>query len=78
METLREPRWQDWEYVYHGDVDGDGTPEGGMFGYLGDGWTEAEKSAGDVVWYLDEIDYPTVPARKVGKKGEEKEGGVGP
>jgi hypothetical protein len=29
-----------------------------MFGYLGDGWTEAEKLGGDVAYYLDEIDVP--------------------
>jgi hypothetical protein len=51
IRSLREPRWQDWEYRYSGQEDG-------MFGYLGDGWTEAEKVGGDVAYYLDEIDIP--------------------
>jgi hypothetical protein len=28
---------------------------------LGDGWTAADKEAGDVSAYLDEVDYPPVP-----------------
>jgi len=51
MRSLREPRWQDWEYRYSDQEDG-------MFAYLGDGWTEAEKVGGDVAYYLDEIDVP--------------------
>jgi hypothetical protein len=60
MRTLKEPRWQDWEYEYRYQQ-GAGDDEkqvSGMFGYLGDGWTEAEKLGGKVTAYLDEIDFP--------------------
>jgi len=58
MRSLREPRWQDWEYRCWGQEEG----RDGMFGYLGDGWTEAEKVGGDVAYYLDEIDIPKASA----------------
>jgi hypothetical protein len=60
MRTLKEPRWQDWEYEYRYDrgVGDDERQASGMFGYLGDGWTEAERLGGNVTAYLDEIDFP--------------------
>jgi cation diffusion facilitator CzcD-associated flavoprotein CzcO len=52
MRTLKEPRWQDYEYEYF--------DEGNIFGYLGDGWTECEKHGGDTAYHLNSIDYPPV------------------
>jgi hypothetical protein len=54
IRTLQEPRWQDYDYKY--------LNAESMFGYLGDGWTEAEKNGGDVAYYLDEVDYPPIPS----------------
>jgi hypothetical protein len=54
MRTLQHPRWQDYDYKY--------LNESNIFGYLGDGWTDIEKNGGDTAYYLDCIDYPSVPA----------------
>jgi cation diffusion facilitator CzcD-associated flavoprotein CzcO len=54
VRTLENPRWEDYEYVYL-----DERPN--RFGYLGDGWTEAERNGGDTAFYMEEIDYPPVP-----------------
>ena len=54
IRTLHEPRWQDYDYEYLNTES--------MFGYLGDGWTEAEKNGGDVAYYLDQVDYPPIPS----------------
>jgi cation diffusion facilitator CzcD-associated flavoprotein CzcO len=52
IRTLQHPRWQDYDYEY--------LNEENIFGYLGDGWTEIEKSEdGDRAYYLDEIDFPS-------------------
>ena len=53
IRTLQEPRWQDYEYEYLNTEC--------MFGYLGDGWTDAEKNGGDVAYYLDEVEFPPIP-----------------
>jgi cation diffusion facilitator CzcD-associated flavoprotein CzcO len=53
IRTLKEPRWQDYEYEYFNGSS--------MFGYLGDGWTEVERNGGDTAYYLDAVDFPPVP-----------------
>lgn len=55
--TLEHPRWEDFEFGY-GDQNIEG--EKGILGWLGDGWTTADREAGDTSWYLDEVDYPPV------------------
>jgi hypothetical protein len=57
IRTLKEPRWQDYEYEY--------LNQRNTFGYLGDGWTEVEKTGGDVAYYLDEVDYPPIPGESI-------------
>jgi hypothetical protein len=53
--ALEFPRWEDWVFEFE-----DGEGSSGL-GWLGDGWTTADKEAGDVSAYLDEVDYPPVP-----------------
>ncbi|KUJ13710.1 putative monooxygenase [Mollisia scopiformis] len=55
--TLEHPRWEDFQYGYEND---DEKGEDGKLSWLGDGWTVADREAGDTSWYLDEIDYPPV------------------
>ncbi|RDW89163.1 monooxygenase-3 [Coleophoma cylindrospora] len=52
--TLEFPRWEDFEYVYPEAQD--------SLGWLGDGWTVADREKGDTAAYLDEVDYPPVLA----------------
>jgi hypothetical protein len=33
----------------------------GLLGWLGDGWTEADRNGGDTSAYLDEADIPPIP-----------------
>lgn len=53
--TLESLRWEDWEYGC-GDAEGEGT-----LGWLGDGWTRADREGYDTVSYLDEVDYLPLP-----------------
>ena len=55
--TLENPRWEDFEFGYE-DENSEG--EKGILGWLGDGWTTADREASDTSWYLDEVDYPPV------------------
>ena len=52
--TLKHPRWEDWVYRYR-------DPSDGLLGWLGDGWTEADRNGGDTSSYLDEADIPPTP-----------------
>jgi cation diffusion facilitator CzcD-associated flavoprotein CzcO len=54
VRTFENPRWEDFDYVYLDDGKN-------RFGWLGDGWTEAERYGGDTAFYMEEIDYPPVP-----------------
>lgn len=51
MKVLAHPRWEDYEYQYVND-----NPNG----WIGDGWTQAEKDKTVDVDYLDDdkIDFP--------------------
>ncbi|BGP55503.1 hypothetical protein JCM8202v2_003107 [Rhodotorula sphaerocarpa] len=55
IETLRHPRWEDFEYT-------SAARHGNRFGWVGNGWSPTEAAGGDTAYYLDEIDYPPVPA----------------
>jgi len=52
--VLKYPRWEDWVYTRRDESDG-------LLGWLGDGWTEADRNGGDTSAYLDEADVPPVP-----------------
>ena len=52
--ALKHPRWEDWVYTLR-------DPSDGLLGWLGDGWTEADRNGGDTSAYLDEADIPPIP-----------------
>jgi hypothetical protein len=52
--ALKHPRWEDWVYRRRDESDG-------WLGWLGDGWTEADRKGGDTGSYLDEADVPPIP-----------------
>lgn len=60
LKAMAYPRWEDYEYEYIND-----NPNG----WLGDGWTENEKSKTINVDYLDDdqVDYPQVVVENVGE-----------
>ncbi|MCJ1309536.1 hypothetical protein MMC25_003196 [Agyrium rufum] len=60
VQTLANPRWEDFEYTY---VDGN------EFGWIGDGWCVADRTEGaDRSWYLDEQRMVHEPLEE--RKGE--------
>jgi len=62
METLRSPRWEDFDYVYAGDKDG---VESNRLAWLGDGWSapQIDPRAGELAHFLQPglIDIPAEP-----------------
>jgi hypothetical protein len=54
LETLRAPRWEDFEYE---------TTKENMLGWLGNGWSVTQQDGGgDPAWYLEgsEVDLPEI------------------
>lgn len=52
--TLEHPRWEDYEYetlARHDPLD-----------WIGNGWTIADVEWGDLSFYLDLVEYPTIPS----------------
>jgi hypothetical protein len=66
IETLKSPRWEDYEYEYH---EGSGGVDD-CFRWLGDGWSEISRRGGDVSYYIEpeHIDYPTAPLPETTKR----------
>ncbi|KAF3402375.1 putative sterigmatocystin biosynthesis monooxygenase stcW [Talaromyces pinophilus] len=66
LKTFSNPRWEDFEYEYIND-----NPNG----WIGDGWTAAEKLRSFDVNYLDDdqVDFPTPVEVEVKKEEEKKE-----
>ncbi|RSM01229.1 hypothetical protein CEP52_008651 [Fusarium oligoseptatum] len=62
METLRSPRWEDFDYVYSEDTEG---KEGNRLAWLGDGWSAAQvdPGEGELAHFLQPelIDIPSEP-----------------
>jgi hypothetical protein len=61
LETLRSPRWEDYEYVY---ADGDDGGESlNRLAWLGNGWTDIQLKGGDLSYYIEpeNVDYPAAP-----------------
>jgi len=56
IETLRSPRWEDFEYIY------DDTT-GNRLRWAGNGWTELQLNGGDISYYIEPeyVDYPAAP-----------------
>lgn len=59
LETLRSPRWEDYEYLYHA---GDKTDEK-LLRWLGNGWSELQLNGGDTSYYIEPgyVDIPSSP-----------------
>jgi hypothetical protein len=59
IEAFRSPRWEDFNYEYRNDESGKTQSQ---LGWLGNGWTDAQRSGnGDLAFYL-EPEYLDVPA----------------
>jgi hypothetical protein len=62
MECLRSPRWEDFDYVYKGEEDGE---ESNRLSWLGNGWSTAQTDAGgaDMAHFLQPgiVDIPAAP-----------------
>lgn len=81
IETLRSPRWEDFDYVYVDELDLiEETPEATVNGsrkrkrvnkmsWLGNGWSANQLDNHDLSWYL----YPEFQDKPVAPKPEEKE-----
>ena len=63
METLRSPRWEDYDYKYEGE-DGSGK-EGNRLAWLGNGWSviQVEEGSGELAHFLQPefVDAPAAP-----------------
>ncbi|KAH7039550.1 uncharacterized protein B0I36DRAFT_370652 [Microdochium trichocladiopsis] len=64
METLRSPRWEDFDYDYNGE-DGSGGVAQNRLAWLGDGWSAAQVDprAGELAYYVQpgQIEIPAEP-----------------
>lgn len=62
IETFRSPRWEDFEYVYNDEEEGQ---EGNRLAWLGNGWSSAQVDdrGGDLAFYLQPgfVDIPAAP-----------------
>ena len=69
VETMRSPRWEDFEYVYCDELGGGGKSAANQMAWLGNGWSDNEKKKKDLAWYL----YPEFSDRPVAPLPEAKE-----
>lgn len=62
IETFRSPRWEDFDYVYDDEEEGQ---EGNRLAWLGNGWSSAQvdDDGGDLAFYLQPgfVDAPAAP-----------------
>jgi hypothetical protein len=66
IETLRSPRWEDYEYIYRKNS----PTERNRLAWLGNGWSEQQLNNGDMAYYFEPayIDFPAVPRPEETKK----------
>lgn len=79
VEALRSVRWEDFEYVYVGELEGEGEGSGegkggkkqkvNQLAWLGNGWSIKQIEERDLAWYL----YPEFVDGPVAPLPEEKE-----
>lgn len=67
VEALRSVRWEDFDYVYDGELDDGG--EVNRLAWLGNGWSVKQIEEKDLAWYL----YPDFMEQPVAPKPEENE-----
>lgn len=58
IDTLRSPRWEDFEYAYEVDESG---KRANRLRWLGNGWSSLQVDGGDVAYYIEPA-YQDVPA----------------
>jgi len=60
IDTLRSPRWEDYDYTYIVDENG---KRGNRLKWLGNGWSSLQTDGGDVAYYVEPEyqDIPTAP-----------------
>ncbi|KAF2115611.1 hypothetical protein BDV96DRAFT_492666 [Lophiotrema nucula] len=72
IETMRSPRWEDFEYTYVDEFDAEGNVREGRvnrLAWLGNGWSANQGEKGhDLAWYL----YPEFVDKPVAPRPEEK------
>lgn len=58
IETLRSPRWEDFEYDY-----GENATDDRLLRWLGNGWSELQLNNGDISYYIEPeyVDKPLAP-----------------
>lgn len=58
VESLRSPRWEDFEYDY-----GENANDGRLLRWLGNGWSELQLNGGDLSFYIEPgyVDKPFAP-----------------
>ena len=62
VETLRSPRWEDFDYEY--EEASDDPIKGNRLGWLGNGWSDLQIGEGkDVSYYIEDsyVDVPSAP-----------------
>jgi len=69
IEAMRSPRWEDFEYVYVGELEGrGGEKRTNRLAWLGNGWSVNQVEGRDLAWYL----YPGFVERPVEGRPEER------
>jgi len=71
IETMRSPRWEDFDYVYVDELEGAGTKRkrANRMAWLGNGWSVNQIEEHDMAWYLyAEFQDPPVAPRPEEKK----------
>lgn len=64
VESLRSPRWEDFEYIYDdGEEEGRGPNAANQMAWLGNGWSSIQLDHQDVSYYIEPqfIDFPSAP-----------------
>lgn len=61
LEAAASPRWEDYEYVYHGERRG--GDERNRLLWFGNGWSELQINGGETAYYIDPMfqDVPSAP-----------------
>ena len=71
IEAFRSPRWEDYEFEYEGEEDGEGNKgEVNRMGWLGNGWSSLQLEGGDLAYYL-EPEFADVPSHPFPEDTEE-------
>ena len=69
VETLRSPRWEDYEYIYD-EGEEDDPIRANRLRWLGNGWSSIQLDGGDMSYYIEPefVDFPPSPLPEKSKK----------